>query len=89
MKLLSVNHLSKRYPGFALQQVSFSSISRADYGADWKKRRWKKYNPEIDSQYGAFLIPVMSKCLVWISISMKRNVNSKSEWYSAGSIFTL
>ena len=24
MKLLSVNHLSKRYPGFALQQVSFS-----------------------------------------------------------------
>ena len=21
--------------------------------ADWKKRRWKKYNPEIDSQYGA------------------------------------
>lgn len=53
MKLLSVNHLSKRYPGFCAAAGFFLSISRADYGADWKKRRWKKYNPEIDSQYGA------------------------------------
>ncbi len=86
MKLLSVNHLSKRYPGFALQQVSFSVYPGRIMGLIGKNGAGKSTTLKsilnmVHPDSGDV------KMFGMISISMKRNVNSKSEWYSAGSIF--
>ena len=37
MNICTVENLSKHYPKFSVQNISFSLAQRQNYGIDWKK----------------------------------------------------
>lgn len=85
--VLSVQGLYKRYPGFALEDVSFSLAPKRIMGLIGKNGAGKSTTLKsilnmVSPESGS--VKIFQRILA----SMKKSVNSASVLYSAGLIFT-